>query len=202
MQKKKVSARPVRRPDPAQSASTFKGRVRTELGYMTKGAKVLPHVVGQKVKASARAWWEEKKEEGRQMKLAEREARLAEKQAEREAYKEAMVTQARQRGIAKAKKRAAGGGAGGWLQQLGEAGQRMSVAEGIGLDTKGAISAGESAFGYQFQGLPSTKRQRQNGGSIVSNHIFEGLGFGQPQPQPARRIVVHHIHHHKKKRRS
>jgi len=181
MPKKRVIKKPV----------GFKARVKTELGYMKAGAKVLPKAVGEKVKASARAWWEEKKEEGRQMRQAEQEAKLAEKEAEREAYKVEMVAQARQRGVAKAKKRAAGGGSGGWLKQLGEAGQRLSVADSIGLDTKGAVAAGESAFGYQFQGLEKpVRRQRQNGGqnggSPVSSYIFEGLGFGQPQ-QPAKK---------------
>lgn len=185
MSKKKVSQRRVRRPDP-QSPTGIRQKVKAELGYMKKGATVLPHVVKEAVKERARAWWEEKKEEGRQMRLAEREAKEAEKEAERTAYKETMVAQARQRGIAKAKKRAEGGGAGGILAQLGQAGRNISVADSIGLEGLGQ----------------PVRRQRQNGSSLVSSHIFEGLG-GFGQPQSARHVVVHHIHHHaKKKRRS
>jgi hypothetical protein len=106
-----------------------KERIREEAHFMKLGVKVLPEAVGRKVKGAVKGYWENVKENAGLQAEAEKES----KKAEREAYKIALIEQARLRGEAKGKLRASQGGAGGILAQLGAAGERMSNADLLGL---------------------------------------------------------------------
>jgi hypothetical protein len=106
-----------------------KERIKEEAHFMKLGVKVLPKEVGKKVKGAVKGYWENVKENAR----LQREAELEAKKAEREAYKTALIEQARLRGEAKGKLRASQGGAGGILAQLGAAGERLSTADLLGL---------------------------------------------------------------------
>lgn len=98
----------------------MKEKVKRELGFIGKGAKLLPKVAGQKVKGYIKA----QAQMARERSAAEAEARLLGKVAETEAYKEESRKQAvlkgRARGIARAK-----GQGSGLLAQLGEVGTRL-----------------------------------------------------------------------------
>jgi hypothetical protein len=107
----------------------LKEKIKEEAHFMKLGAKVLPKAVGKKVKGAVKGYWENVKENA----SLQREAELEAKKAEREAYKIALIQQARLRGEAKGKLRASQGGAGGILAQLGAAGERMSTADLLGL---------------------------------------------------------------------
>lgn len=152
----------------------LKERIKEEAHYMKLGAKVLPKVVGRKVKEAAKGYWEQVKENARLQAEAEKEA----KTAEREAYKISLIEEARLRGQAKGKLRASRQGAGGILAQLGQAGERMSTSDLLGLSDLG--------------GRP------KKGQAATSDYMFSGLEQQRKQVR-----VVHHVHHypHKKKRR-
>lgn len=107
----------------------LKEKIKEEAHFMKLGAKVLPKAVGKKVKGAVQGYWENVKENAR----LQREAELEAKKAEREAYKIALIEQAKLRGKAKGKLRASQGGAGGILAQLGQAGERMSTADLLGF---------------------------------------------------------------------
>jgi len=147
----------------------FKEKIKREFGYMKVGAKVLPSVAAKKAKAAVQGYWENVKENAR----LEREAELEAKKAEREAYKIALVEQAKLRGQAKGRQRASRQGAGGILAQLGAAGERMNVSDMLGLST-GKKSQEEmgSPSDYLFSGLPQRKSQQTRAAEIHHYHHY------------------------------
>lgn len=156
----------------------MKAKIKEEAHYMKLGAKVLPQVVGKKVKGAVREYWENVKENARLQAEAEREA----KQAEKEAYKITLIEQARLRGQTTGRQRAARQGAGGILAQLGEAGKRMSTPDLFG-------------FGEQ-SGLDGREKKAVS----ASDYMFSG--FGQSHQKASKQVrVVHHVHHYPKKKR-
>jgi hypothetical protein len=142
----------------------FKEKIKREFGYMKVGAKVLPSVAAKKAKAAVQGYWENVKENAR----LEREAELEAKKAEREAYKIALVEQAKLRGQAKGRQRASRQGAGGILAQLGAAGERMNVSDMLGLSTGKKSQEMGSPSDYLFSGMPQRKSQQTRG--VESNH--------------------------------
>ena len=107
---------------------SIKAKVKTELGYMKKGAKILPKVLARKGKE----WVKSQVEAARERAKAEREIEAAAKAAEKEAYKAEAVRKAKIRGRVKARK-----GRAGWrgaLQEIGEVGESLSVGGMLGLE--------------------------------------------------------------------
>lgn len=147
-------------------------KVKREIGYMKRGAKILPKIVGQKAKGWAKGQWEAAK----QRAILEKEIEAEGKKAEVAAYKEEAIRQARIRGEARAKKKVAGKGI---LAQLGEAGERMSLGSLLGVP--------EGKNGSQDMGSPS-------------DYVFSGLGKTQTK-KPAAVVEHHHYHHYPKKKR-
>jgi hypothetical protein len=144
---------------------TVKAKIKTELGYMKKGAKILPKVLAKKGKQWVKAQVQAAKERAK----AEREIEAAAKAAEREAYKTEAIRQAKLRGRLKAKK-----GRAGWrgaLQEVGEIGERMSLGGVLGVETKKPERvvrrsemeglAGMSSSSYLFSGLGKKKKKKE-----------------------------------------
>ena len=73
-----------------------KKRLKKEAHYMKRGAKLLPKIVAKKIAEKGKAWWEQQKEIGELHKQA--------RKAEREAYKMAVIKEAKKRGNQRAKK--------------------------------------------------------------------------------------------------
>jgi len=147
----------------------LKEKIKREAHFMKLGAKVLPKVVGKKVKG----WVKGQYEAAKQRAILEREIEAEAKKAEAEAYKEERVKIARQQAQERARKKASGKGI---LAQLGEAGERMSVGDALGL-------------GFE---------KKRKGGLIGESPLFEGLGEPRKK-QPTK--VIHHYHHYPKKRK-
>lgn len=126
-------------------------RLKEEAHYIKVGAKVLPSVAGKKIKEYAKGKFAEAKEQARLQKEVEAEA----KKAEREAYREELIVQAKARGTARGKSKV---GKGGLLAQLGEIGNRINIAGDLGLD----LGSGESgsSSGFLFEGLGEPKKKR------------------------------------------
>lgn len=155
-----------------------RGRVSQELHYMKLGAKVLPKVVGKKIKGFVKT----KIDEARERATIEREADTTARKAELEAYRVETIRQVQLRGTRKGQQRAAQGSGGGILQQLGDAGKRMSVGDtlgftlpqgkgqgqGMGIDTSSYILGGRS----QQTGHKETFRS-------AGDYIFSGMGQQQ-----------------------
>ena len=106
---------------------SIKGKLKTELGYMKKGAKILPKVLARKGKE----WVKSQVEAARERARMEKEIEAAAKAAEKESYKAEAIRQAKIRGMEKAKK-----GRAGWrgaLQDIGDIGESMSVGGMLGI---------------------------------------------------------------------
>jgi hypothetical protein len=125
-------------------------RIKTEFHYMRLGAKVLPKILGNKLKASLKGKWEEIKENARYQVEIESEARRIEK----EAYKEELLRQAALTGKEKARRKATGQG--GTLNELAEIGKRMSQDNSMNEE----MSAAEFLFG----GLPKKRKEERECG--------------------------------------
>jgi uncharacterized protein YgiM (DUF1202 family) len=148
-----------------------KEKLKRELGFMKKGAKVLPKVVGQKAKGWVKGQYEAAKERAILEKQIEAEA----KKAEAEAYKEERIRLAKVQAQKRARSKAAGKGL---LAQLGEAGERMSLSN--------------------LLGVPEGKQGSQSMDGAGS-YIMSGLE--QPKKKPTRVVEHHHYHHYPKKKR-
>lgn len=140
----------------------LKEKVKTELGYMKKGAKVLPKVVGKKVTGWAKGQYEAAK----QRAILEREIEAEAKKAEREAYKEERIKIAREDAVKRARKKASGKGI---LAQLGEAGERMSLSDLIGSGGGKGIGDVGSTSDYIFSGFGQQKKKPSK--VVVHHHI-------------------------------
>lgn len=147
-------------------AEGIKVKIKTELGYMKKGVKVLPKVVLKKGKQ----WVKSQIQAAKESAKLEREIGAAAKAAERKAYKSAAIKQAKLRGIAKAKERKTGWR--GQLQEVGEIGDRMSVGKMLGVETgkkpekvvrRSEVEglAGMSASDFLFSGLGKEKKKKK-----------------------------------------
>lgn len=132
-------------------------KVKKELGFIKKGAKVLPRVIAKKSKQ----WFKDQVKIAREKARMEREIEKEARKAELAAYKEERIKQAKIRGIAKGKKRTLG--ARGTLAELGKIGDRMSVGSILGLGEvqekgkKGELSASD----YLFSGLGEKKKKKK-----------------------------------------
>jgi len=133
----------------------LKKKIKEEVGYMKKGAKILPKVLAKKGKE----WFKTQVEAAREQAKAEREIRKAARAAEREAFKEESVRQAKIRGIEKAKK-----GKAGWrgaLQELGAVGDSMSVGKMLGVEPSKKETVIPSAGSYLMGGLGEKKKKKK-----------------------------------------
>lgn len=138
-----------------------KNKVKTELGYMKEGAKVLPKVLVKKGKK----WFKDQVEAAKEKARIEREVEKEAKEAELAAYKEERIKQAKLRGAAKAKKGTTG--ARGVMGELGKIGDSMSVSSLLGMEEvqgepkKDKLSVG----GYLLSGLgENEKKKKENQG--------------------------------------
>lgn len=147
-----------------KKASGIRAIFKRELGFMAKGAKILPKVAAKKGKA----WMKTQIEAAKEKAIAEREAEKAAKAAELLAFKKESIRQAKIKGTLRAKKR--GKGARGVLAELGQIGERMSVGEMLGVDTTGKKGKTMSSADYIFGGKPQ-KQDKPAG-------LLEGIGLG------------------------
>lgn len=98
----------------------LKARIKTEIGYMKKGAKVLPKVVAKKGKT----WLKNQVEASRARRAEQEEIDMIAKEAEAMAYRKEKFIQAKKRGQRKAREEFAGkptkkGSGGGIAEMLG-----------------------------------------------------------------------------------
>lgn len=131
-------------------------KVKKELGYMKKGAKLLPRVIGRKSKQ----WFKGQVEAAREQARIERQVEKEAREAELAAYKEERIEQAKLKGIAKGKRQTRG--VRGTLAELGKIGDRMSVGDMIGLgdvQEKGKKVKTMSASDYMFGGLGQKEKK-------------------------------------------
>jgi hypothetical protein len=162
-------------------------KAKRELGFMKKGAKVLPKVIAQKAKGWAVGQYAAAKERAQFEKQLEEEA----KKAEQQAYKTARIKQAQEKGRQAGEKKASGGS--GILASFRDAGERLNMSDILGFQ--------EPSVSPQQAKTQAQKSPIMDTGSV----LFEGLGdFGnkplQQPKQPTSRVEIHHYHHHKKRR--
>jgi hypothetical protein len=135
----------------------LKKRLKEEAHFIKLGAKALPKAVGQKAKGWAKGQFEAAK----QRAIMEKEIDVEAKKAEAEAYKEERIKLAKVKAIERARQRAKGGS--GILAQLGEAGERMSLSDLLGVPEgkQGSQEMG-SPNDYIFSGLGQKKKKRRH----------------------------------------
>lgn len=151
----------------------FLKRIKSEAGYMVKGAKVLPKAVystGKKyVSAQIAA--------GKKQRALELEAEQAAKADADAAYKRVLTEELRKQAILKAEARARakvsgkGGSGGGIMAQLGAVGTRLESSDVIGYKTMQGQHKAESPRNYVFGGM----EQGSQGTRSASSVIFEGF---------------------------
>lgn len=127
---------------------TLKKRIKKELGFMGKGAKVAGKVVARKGKQ----WLKAKVAEAKAEAMVIAETQKATKKAEQQAFREEAIHQARIRGKQRAKGRRDTGFSG-----LIASGSKMSVAESLGfsgLDPK-KMNTGS----FLMSGFPKQPKQ-------------------------------------------
>lgn len=145
----------------------IKAKIKKELGYMKKGAKVLPSVVVRKGKA----WVKTQIEEARERAKVEKQIEAAAKAAEREAYKVEAIKQAKIRGAKRATKVKAGWR--GALQEVGAIGESLSLGGILGVETgkkqekvvrKSELDglAGMDSSSYLFSGLGKKPKKKKS----------------------------------------
>lgn len=115
---------------------------------MRKGAKVLPNVLGKKLKGWISNGWQEYKENVR----LKQQARVIEDEAEKTAYKEELMKQAKIRGVEKGKRRARGSS------------RESGIAEMLGFNdfVEGSKKEGD-ALGcstFLFEGLGKKEKEK------------------------------------------
>jgi hypothetical protein len=160
----------------------LKEKIKKEFGYMGKGAKVLPSVVGRKVSGYVRGQYEAAKEQS----LLEKQAREEAKAAAGQAYKEEYVKQEKEKAIKKARAKASGqGGVFGILREIGEAGDRMSVSDMLGMGSEGQAAKPMGSVGEYI--MPRSSRTQGNQGAKeidTGGYILSGLS---PRREQGRR---------------
>jgi len=136
---------------------SIKTKIKTELGFMKRGAAVLPKVIAKKGKLWMKGQVEAARERGR----IEREAEKIARKAEEAAYREERIKQAKIRGKARAKKGVKG--ARGVLAELGHIGDSMSVGSMIGMEDvqEKAKRGSMSPSDFLFSGFGEKKKKKK-----------------------------------------
>lgn len=135
------------------------GKIKTELGYMKKGAKILPRVLAKKSKE----WMKTQVEAAKEKARIEREIEAAAKAAETEAYKVEAIRQAKIKGAKRAKK-----GRTGWrgaLQEVGAIGDSLSLGGVLGVET-----------GKKSERVVSRSEIKGLGDIDAGSYLMSGLG--------------------------
>lgn len=180
----------------------LKEKVKTELGYIGKGAKALPKVAGKKIKEAAEAKWKEYKEEQKFQREIEAEARTAAKEVYKKERKKALIAQAKEKARQEAQKKRGGTGFRGALATLGEVGKRLETHDITGLgdlnagSKKGSgsgvtIGSSSDPFGIGDLALGGGKQKKGVKVQGAGSYILDGIPMGKKTKKKKEKVRPH-----------
>lgn len=173
----------------------LKEKIKEQAHYMKVGAKVLPNAIKNKAKAYVAQTYEAAKQDA----ILKKEAQAVAQKAYAEEYKKELIKQEVAKTRQKAQARAQGkSGAMGILSQLGAAGERISMAEELGMG-QGKQRQGMGSVGDYIMpsGFGSQSRRQGKGNPFdidTGGAIFDGLPRAATRPPQMHSPRVIHRH--------